>query len=503
MTDVRPPSNPESLKDAVNDFIITGAMRLLNKDYNDQFHHSMLVHAHIEISNHERLAKYIRNYGVNLKEKYLRQSLFGNRNKAYQDMKERWENRFNISTDEERSMDNAIKKFFSKFDFDSDVLTINSNKEEEENLFETNSRLEYKYEGTWVIVVGGTLLSRGLTVEGLVISYFARESAMYDSLTQMARWCGYHSNFVKKLIQVNITETIHRWFQFIYDVDTRIREDVAVLESRPDVTPIDLAPRILQYNREEEVFLPTRRGALQHAELRNLSHSGTTPSTLHLCLESNELLMKNEQLLFHLLNQINEQKWSNLSIGGGVKIPVSFSHVKYFMENFNQKEGKGIEINGILRYIESCREQGELDNWTLVVFSPENSSPTNLDWNTEFLGFVPNKTKRGKMRNDRLDVLFDKRHLFADLEGELIGETRSLGRRLAREIRPSAKGLIAIYILDGEYEPTGSNGRDFVRLHDNASKTRDVIAFGIALPESEVTVGDNFWLAHGVNPVRD
>jgi len=44
--------------------------------------------------------------------------------------------------------------------------------------------------GLSVIAVGGNKLSRGLTLEGLSISYYLRASRMYDTLMQMGRWFG-------------------------------------------------------------------------------------------------------------------------------------------------------------------------------------------------------------------------------------------------------------------------------------------------------------------------
>lgn len=49
--------------------------------------------------------------------------------------------------------------------------------------------------GLWVIAVGGLKLSRGLTLEGLSVSYFYRNALAYDTLTQMCRWFGYRDNY--------------------------------------------------------------------------------------------------------------------------------------------------------------------------------------------------------------------------------------------------------------------------------------------------------------------
>lgn len=50
---------------------------------------------------------------------------------------------------------------------------------------------EPRPKGLKVIAIGGDKLARGLTLEGLCVSYFVRTSKMYDTLMQMGRWFGY------------------------------------------------------------------------------------------------------------------------------------------------------------------------------------------------------------------------------------------------------------------------------------------------------------------------
>lgn len=54
---------------------------------------------------------------------------------------------------------------------------------------------DYKETGARVIVIGGFVLSRGLTLEGLMTSYFSRNSGAYDTLLQMCRWFGYRPHY--------------------------------------------------------------------------------------------------------------------------------------------------------------------------------------------------------------------------------------------------------------------------------------------------------------------
>ena len=61
-----------------------------------------------------------------------------------------------------------------------------------------------------LIAVGGFSLSRGLTLEGLVVSYFLRNSMMYDTLLQMGRWFGYRPGY-EDLCRVWMPEEAEGW----------------------------------------------------------------------------------------------------------------------------------------------------------------------------------------------------------------------------------------------------------------------------------------------------
>ena len=54
---------------------------------------------------------------------------------------------------------------------------------------------EHRRDGLSVIAIGGNKLSRGLTLEGLSVSYYLRASKAYDTLLQMGRWFGYRPGY--------------------------------------------------------------------------------------------------------------------------------------------------------------------------------------------------------------------------------------------------------------------------------------------------------------------
>ncbi len=70
--------------------------------------------------------------------------------------------------------------------------------------------------GVTVIAVGGFSLSRGLTLEGLTISYFLRNSMMYDTLMQMGRWFGYRPGY-EDLCRVWIPADGVGWYAHIHE----------------------------------------------------------------------------------------------------------------------------------------------------------------------------------------------------------------------------------------------------------------------------------------------
>ena len=76
--------------------------------------------------------------------------------------------------------------------------------------------LEYEFHTEHVIAIGGYRLSRGLTLEGLIVSYYSRNAKAYDALMQMARWFGYRQGY-EELCRVWMSEKAAGWYKFVAD----------------------------------------------------------------------------------------------------------------------------------------------------------------------------------------------------------------------------------------------------------------------------------------------
>lgn len=102
----------------------------------------------------------------------------------------------------------------------------------------------YKENGLRVIAIGGNSLSRGLTLEGLSVSYFDRNSQMYDTLMQMGRWFGYRKGY-EHLFKIWMEPDAISWYEYITDATNELRDEVFEMK-RIGLTPKDFGLKVQQ-----------------------------------------------------------------------------------------------------------------------------------------------------------------------------------------------------------------------------------------------------------------
>lgn len=108
--------------------------------------------------------------------------------------------------------------------------------------YRSQDRLDYDQGPVTVIAIGGNTLSRGLTLEGLVVSFFVRSANVYDTLLQMGRWFGYRRGY-RDLPRVWMPRETKEWYTHLSTVEAEIRREIDryLVEHK---TPLDLAVRI-------------------------------------------------------------------------------------------------------------------------------------------------------------------------------------------------------------------------------------------------------------------
>lgn len=126
-----------------------------------------------------------------------------------------------------------------------DVKVIIDNGQSEDRLNYTQRDPEGHPVPQTVIAIGGQTLSRGLTLEGLIVSYFARPATTYDTLLQMGRWFGYRMGY-EDLPRVWMTDDLKKEFLFLATVEQDLRDEISYLE-RTGKTPYDAGVRVREH----------------------------------------------------------------------------------------------------------------------------------------------------------------------------------------------------------------------------------------------------------------
>ncbi len=114
-----------------------------------------------------------------------------------------------------------------------------------------------------MIAVGGDVLSRGLTLEGLTVSYFHRLVGASDTLLQMARWFGYRPNY-DDVCRVWIPEEVAHQFRYVAGIVDDLRAQLRAMKKQ-GLTPKDFGLRVRMH---PESLLITARNKMKAAEVK-------------------------------------------------------------------------------------------------------------------------------------------------------------------------------------------------------------------------------------------
>ena len=143
---------------------------------------------------------------------------------------------------------------------------------------------QHQEHGLRVIVVGGNSLSRGLTLEGLTISYFFRFTKMYDSLLQMGRWFGYRDGYAD-LCRIWLTDEVVDWYTHITSATAELRLELRKMRDQGR-KPIDFG---LKVRAHPDALLVTAQNKMRTSTLirRVVSISGKSLETTYVRFNQN------------------------------------------------------------------------------------------------------------------------------------------------------------------------------------------------------------------------
>ena len=161
----------------------------------------------------------------------------------------------------------------------------------------------HKEDGLRVIAVGGNSLSRGLTLEGLGVSYFYRKSQMYDTLLQMGRWFGYRPNY-EDLFRIWIAEEAIDWYGYITRASNELKGEIAKMKLA-NQTPMDFGLKVRQ---DPNSLIATARNKMRSAQQvsRPITVSGKLLETPRLKADAG-ILTANENVFKEFINRLAKE----------------------------------------------------------------------------------------------------------------------------------------------------------------------------------------------------
>lgn len=225
---------PESLLQAVRTFVLARTIRVLRGQ--GASHSSMLVNASRFTSVQQQLRDVIHDYLDKIiravRHDGAKPEADALRNEHIRDLRETWELEY-------RDLEfdwPAVQAQLLEAAAPIRVVEVNSRSSD------SLAYDAYKDIGLQVIAVGGFSLSRGLTLEGLTVSYFLRNSMMYDTILQMGRWFGYRPGY-EDLCRIWMTTEARGWFEHISGSIEELREELRQME-RANMTPEEFGLRV-------------------------------------------------------------------------------------------------------------------------------------------------------------------------------------------------------------------------------------------------------------------
>lgn len=211
---------PPSLYDALDSFIVARAIRNLRKQ--ERKHCSMLINVSRFVSVQKEVKSFI---GLRLdrmqdavKANYRMPESVSARNEYMARLRKVFDDEFSGAGFDWTDVKAALLGVFDNLR----TYVVNSKT--------SDAPLDYeKYErdgvGLTAIAIGGLSLSRGLTIEGLTVSYIYRNTRMYDTLMQMGRWFGYRPGY-EDLCRVHLSKDSISWYRHIAQASDELRQQI-------------------------------------------------------------------------------------------------------------------------------------------------------------------------------------------------------------------------------------------------------------------------------------
>jgi hypothetical protein len=331
-----------------------------------------------------------------------------------------------------------------------------------------------------VVAIGGNTLSRGLTLEGLLSSYFVRSASAYDTLLQMGRWFGFRGGY-EDLPRIWMTPYLKDWFTWIATVEYEVRLDIKRYEAE-NLTPREFAVRI----RTHPKMAITSAAKMRSAVEAQVSYSGQRLQTILFNHRDRSWLGGNiaaTQALIRdaRLGGVQVQPLSGRALLSGIDV----NRILDFLDRYSfHPDAYDLRREPLKGYIAAQNKLGDLLRWNVVIMERPARDLGTLDLGLD--------APIGLMNRSRMDIaqphaniksLMSRVDRVADLAVASSSVTNASDTEL-QEMRPDGIGLLVIYPIAKHSKPLRKPKADGKQRRKALEAEEDVIGVGLVFPEA-------------------
>lgn len=446
---------PSVLSDALLAFLLSCCARMARG--HERSHFSMLVHPSQRTEPQRVFASVIDKELGLFREAATRPSKFPN---VLQRAREMWSSDFRRVTKEQNDPD------LHGYDFDFDKIwkyakSITDSIEIKIRNSNSPDKLDYSGYPKRYIVVGGNVLSRGLTLYGLSVSVFTRTASQYDTLLQMGRWFGFRPQYYD-LTRIYVDQEMSERFADLARVEDELRADLRKYAQQPNPpSPLELKPII----RSHPTMAITSKMKMGAGKPIHISFQNTIKQTVTFPVGNKELLRKNLEAARAFVTGLPKVWHSASDEGVHIWVDVSAALIIEFLHAYEfSREAYGMDRQNLVNYIKRQNNGGELILWDVVLPSG-NPKLEPFTWTTNLL---TRKIIRTPMTQQSIKVLSSP------------SDIRYWQEKTGRDLKDSSRGCIMLYPIDRR-----SGLENDKKFFSDPSSAEDIMGLVIIFPESK------------------
>lgn len=330
----------------------------------------------------------------------------------------------------------------------------------------SQDRIDYSEPARRYLVIGGNVLARGLTLNGLIVSFFMRSSSQYDTLMQMGRWFGYRPGF-GDLPRVWMETAVRDAFFDLATVEEEIRRDAARY-AEDNLTPEQFAVRI----RKIPGLAITARAKMRDAKVAQVGYEGEHLQTIRFRRHDRDWLNRNWDIGSRLVDASGE--WAQVG-PNFIRKSVDVRFIQEFLRDYEIEGGRSMRSELMLGYIDKVgRDNSSLARWDILIVGNEEGRRSDRP-----LGAIGRVkcVNRSPLRNSGdfafIKALMSRRDLLADFDVQPMGASR-MSWDAIKTARENARmpPLMVLYPIDRYSIPSSG-------LREPMEASADLLGLGI------------------------